>query len=153
THGFFSLPTGKLAADDPLLRCGLAFAGFNYLPDGKGKQESLPGLLTGAEVLAANLHGTELVVLSPCETGPGQTRPGQSPADLRQAFHLAGARTVVSTLWSVPDQPSARLMVQFIRRLAKKGATGAAALRAAKLKLIEGYRDDYAAAHPFYWAA
>src|SRR5262249_47971662 len=90
THGFFSLPT-KLQADDPLLRCGLAFAGWYYVPDGPGaKTRALPGLMTGAEVLALNLEGTELVVLSACQSGTGEASYGQSPADLRQAFHLAG---------------------------------------------------------------
>ncbi len=91
THSLFSLPT-KLQVDDPLLRCAIAFAGWNHLPDGNdGKAAALAGVMTGAEVLAVDLRGTELVVLASCQSGTGVLQYGQSPADLRHAFHLAGA--------------------------------------------------------------
>jgi len=150
THGFASLPN-KLQVDDPLLRCAIAFAGCNYVPDG-GQTEALPGWMTGAEVLQANLRGTELVVLSACQTGTGEQLYGQSPADLRHAFHLAGARAVVSSLWSVPDRATRDLMTAFMQ--APPGQDRAAALRAAQLKVIQEMRkSDVRHAHPFFWAA
>jgi CHAT domain-containing protein len=81
----------------PLLSCALAFAGWNYLPP--GSDASLPGMMTGAEVLGIDLRGTELVVLASCAAGREELTYGQSPANLRHAFHLAGARAVVSALW------------------------------------------------------
>jgi CHAT domain-containing protein len=156
THGFFVPPAAGLPVDDPLLCCGIAFAGHNVVPAGKGKKAgSLPGLLTGAEVLAANLRGTDLVVLSACESGTGQAPYGQSPADLRHAFHLAGARAVVSSLWSVADRHTRGLLVPFIESLARQGrADKAEALNEAqrrKIKELRASPDRHA--HPFFWAA
>ena len=87
----------------PLLLCGLVLA---------------DGPVTAEELAALDLIGCELAVLSACETALGEPRmAGQGIASLQLAFHRAGARTVLTSLWPVPDEETRELMVEFYRNL------------------------------------
>jgi CHAT domain-containing protein len=184
THGFFAPETTKSAlADDskrrdgalsgaglpeitgwhPGLLSGLVFAGANK----PATPERESGILTALEVAEMDLGGCDLAVLSACETGLGKVAGGEGVLGLQRAFQVAGARTVVASLWSVDDKQTRDLMAWFYEGLwRKKGPplSRAEALRQAQLRMLrEGPRrgfareddktEDLKTAPPYYWAA
>jgi len=104
-----------------------------------------PSRLSLYEVMNVKLRA-RLVVLSACETDKGKLTGGDEIAGLTRTFLLAGAETVVSSLWQVSDESTALLMQGFYRRLSE-GESTAAALRESALEVRKKFP------HPFYWAA
>jgi len=150
THGFFR-PDSTVDLQNPLLQCGLAFADAN-----RRNRPNLPaagdGILFGLEILEVDLRGTDLVVLSACDTALGEVREGEGVISLQYAFQLAGARSVVAALWEVPDEQTAYITRDFFEQLAAKGDK-AEALRQAQLARIKERRDLEESTHPFFWSA
>lgn len=145
TAGIEDRLSGRL--ENPFLRSGLALAGANaWLQRRALPPEAEDGLLTAEDVTGLDLLDTELVVLSACETGLGDVHIGEGVFGLRRAFALAGAKTVVMSLWKVPDEQTAELMEDFYRLL-QAGTPRAEALRNAQLTMKAQYPD------PFYWGA
>jgi CHAT domain-containing protein len=132
--------------ENPLLRSGLVFAGVNQRRDRAEATED--GVLTAQEVTTLNLRGTQLVVLSACETGLGNVVNGDGVYGLRRAFVLAGADSQLMSLWQVSDEGTADLMTRYYQRLLA-GEGRSEALRNTQLELLQqpGY------AHPYYWAS
>jgi CHAT domain-containing protein len=154
THGFFLQAPHTVAdgyaraatvaeSDNPLLRSGLALAGANQ----RGAATADDGILTALEASGLNLWGTKLVVLSACDTGLGEVHNGEGVYGLRRAFVLAGAESLVMSLWPASDYSTRNLMTSYYRNL-KQGLGRGAALRQVQLDMLR--RDPRL--HPFYWA-
>jgi len=135
---------GAVSASDPMLRSGLLFANANRWDD----QPERDGVLTAREVAGLDLAGTRLVVLSACETGLGEARRSQGVFGLRRAFAMAGAETLVMSLYPVPDEATAALMTAFYEALVA-GAGRSQAMRQARLTLLS----DAATSAPLFWSA
>lgn len=119
---------------------------------GANKPESFgeSAFLTAYQASQMNLQNTALVVLSACDTGTGVIR-GDGLHGLRRAFEIAGASTVVTSLWPVPDRETAELMDAYYARLAS-GETTVQALQEAKRELRATIERRYGADLPAYWA-
>jgi CHAT domain-containing protein len=141
THGFF-LADATNATENPLLRSGLALAGANL-----GRTSNSGGLFTALEASTVNLWGTKLVTLSACDTGLGEVRNGEGVYGLRRAFFLAGAETLVMSLWPVSDSVTREMMTAYYTGLTQ-GLGRGEALRQAQLAMRS--RPDRR--HPFHWA-
>jgi len=146
----------------PGLLAGLVLAGANRRAEA-GEDD---GVLTALEVAELDLRGVDLAVLSACQTGLGQAVGGEGLVSLQRAFQVAGARSVMASLWSVDDEATRRLMERFYENLWQKKMPKLEALRAAQLWMLkEGVargmvREDpdpnegeAPRTPPFYWAA
>jgi len=138
--------------EDPFLRSGFALAGANQALQANDTNQS-DGIVTAEKVLGLPLHGTELVVLSACETGVGTVKNGEGVYGLRRAFTQSGAKSLVMSMWSVPDRETQELMVQFYTNMQSGTMNRAQALRQAALKQMQIVKARYGEAHPFFWGA
>ena len=118
------------------------------IPDAPGPGGA-NGLLQAWEVLEGMRLDADLVILSACETALGEEQGGEGIAGLSRAFQWAGARSVLASLWTVPDESTADLMKVFYSALSR-GAPRDDALREAQRTLLARGGD---AAHPYFWAA
>jgi CHAT domain-containing protein/tetratricopeptide (TPR) repeat protein len=156
THGFF-LGDGCLSAEhgadvreSPLLLSGLALAGANYR-EAVGRDED-DGILTAEEIAALDLTGAEWAVLSACDTGIGEVRAGEGVFGLRRAFRVAGARTLIMSLWPVEDESSKEWMRRLYENRFVEGMSTADAVHQASLQLLAEQRTMGKSTHPCYWA-
>jgi len=129
--------------ENPLLRSGIALAGFN--PRQSGSED---GVLTALEAAGLNLYGTKLVALSACETGLGDATNGDGVYGLRRAFVIAGAESQLMSMWKVSDFGTKDLMLQYYQRILK-GEGRSEALRQTQLTMLQSQQYK----HPYYWAA
>ncbi len=160
THGFFLQDvTGSegdkvlgveisKAKENPLLRSGLFLAGANETGNLEGTEVNSAdnGILTAYEVLNLNLGQTDMVILSACETGLGEVKGGEGVYGLQRAFQVAGASSIIMSLWKVNDEATQELMVTFYKEFLKSGDK-----QMAFAKAQNTLRTKYA--QPYYWGA
>jgi CHAT domain-containing protein len=172
THGFFlldqceSTPSSRTAVaastsgshsagshqppDSPLLLSGLAFAGANRRQEAGMDSDVEDGILTSEEIASLSLPGVEWLVLSGCDTGAGRVLTGEGVLGLRRAFQVAGARTLIMSLWRVEDASA----TEWMRRLYEargKGQSTAEAMRQASLGVLQARRAKGKSTHPYFW--
>jgi CHAT domain-containing protein/Tfp pilus assembly protein PilF len=167
THGFFfrdiEVPYSTRAANlrssvvesvsnrsvrNPLVESGLALAGANVRDP---LTMEAKGLLTAEEVVGLDLSRSELVALSACDTGRGEEITGQGVMGLRASVLAAGARSILMSLWKVPDEATMKLMEEFYTNLWVRKLPKAAAL----VRAQEAVRDHPSGEfkEPLHWAA
>lgn len=151
THGFYFTPSEAVSYDylrgfrDAMYLSGLVLSGGNAVWQGKKLPEGvLGGILTAQDISRLDLSGTELVVLSACQSGQGKVTP-EGLFGLQRAFKKAGAQTLVMTLWRVSDRVTREFMVSFYKHLVHSEDK-----RKAFEEARQEIRDRYP--EPFYWA-
>lgn len=107
------------------------------------------GVVTAREVMQMDFSGTQLVTLSACGSALGVTVPDQGILGLPRAFLIAGAKSVVASLWSVDDAASAQFMLRFYRHLLPTGSPPRTRAEALQEAMKGGLRNGE---HPYYWA-
>ncbi|MGN0187506.1 MAG: CHAT domain-containing protein, partial [Paludibacteraceae bacterium] len=158
THGFYwnqkqaenkdVFKTKQIGADDPLLRCGLLFAGANIAFSGRAdllKDGVQDGILTAREIASMDLSNCQLVVLSACETGRGDYS-NDGTIGLQRAFKLAGVQTIIMSLWPVNDATTQFLMTEFYKNWITNGQSKREAFRNAQNRVRSEFKE------PVYWA-
>jgi CHAT domain-containing protein/tetratricopeptide (TPR) repeat protein len=138
-----SQPSGKPDASQ-LSRSVLLLAGAEH--GDTASDSAHDGLLTAEEVRSLNLWGTQLVVLSACDTGKGALASGQGVYGLRRSFLVAGAETLVTSLWPVSDEATGELMVSYYQKLVKEKKGRVEAMEEAMEEMKQRRP------HPYYWA-
>ncbi|MBX2896717.1 MAG: CHAT domain-containing protein [Cyclobacteriaceae bacterium] len=158
THGYFladaDLKSGDVmgidaenAKNNPLLRSGLILAGVQQQNNNSvDLQSNDNGVLTAYEAMNLSLEGTDLIILSACETGLGDVRAGEGVYGLQRAFLVAGANALIMSLWKVDDAATQQLMTNFYTNWSKTG-NKQQAFKQAQLQLMTKYKE------PYYWGA
>ena len=118
-----------------------------FSPDEPGQPNNFLFL---KELYDLDLRGVSLATLSACDTERGRLVPGEGIQAFSRALLAAGSRSALTTLWRVPDQPTAEFMKQFYFFLLKKHKSKAEALRLTKLEFL---RSGSELSHPRFWAA
>jgi CHAT domain-containing protein/tetratricopeptide (TPR) repeat protein len=142
THAF--LLDKECGSGNPLLHSGLVFAG--------GSHGGAHSVLTAQQIASLDLTGVDWAVLSACNTGNGELRDGEGVLGLERAFRVAGARSVIMTLWPVDDQATRQFMHElYAQRLGQRATTADAVWDSARVVLLKR-RAAGKSTHPWYWA-
>lgn len=146
THGFFMNEQETNYKSIPMLRSGLLLTGVSEYTRSKIKPDTEDGILTALEAANLELDNTDLVVLSACQTGLGDVKAGEGGYGLQRAFRVAGAKSIIMSLWNVDDAVTQELMTHFYKRYAQYGCARRA-FKEAQLE-IKKYHPE-----PYFWGA
>ncbi len=148
THGFWSKSTSSSSfnSTNALLNSGLLLAGVENYYNTTPPPETADGILTAFEAQNLDLEGTDLVILSACETGLGDISAGEGVFGLQRAFRSAGAQSTITSLWKVDDAATRDFMISLYQHYLKTN-NKYEAFRHAQLETMEKYPD------PMYWGA
>ncbi len=165
THGFFldakvaarhtfylnkGLTTDSVARESisPLKRGGIVLADGNAVWNNEDtRPDASDGIMTADEIAGLDLSGTQLLVLSACETGLGEPMGNEGVNGLQRGFKLSGVESMVMSLWVVNDTAGSQFMQQFYRRMLRDGEDRHEAFRKTQLDMRERYPRK-----PYYWA-
>ena len=142
THAF--LLDKSCDDDNPLLHSGLVFAG--------GSHGGAQSTVTAEQIASLDLSGVDWAVLSACNTGNGELRNGEGVLGLQRAFRVAGAHSVVMTLWPVDDNVTRQFMHDLYAERLGRHATTAEAVWNSSRKVLLDRRAAGKSTHPWYWA-
>ena len=143
-------PAEEPVADSPGL-AGLALAGANHRAEAGPDEED--GVITAAEIANLDLRGVEWAVLSACDSGVGESVSGEGVFGFRRAFRIAGALTVIMSLWPVEDTSGQAWMESLYEARLTLGMTTAESVRHASMELLRRQRRNNQSTHPFFWGA
>ncbi len=156
THGFYLADVGEAhtvpfmrnhsgAISSPMQRSGFALAGAEETWAGKNGDDDTDGIITASELAHLDLSGTRLAVISACSTALGAANH-EGVFGLQRGLKIAGAKSLLLSLWNVDDTSTAELMVAFYRNW-KEGQSKHDAFRNAVAAVRAAYPD------PYHWAA
>jgi tetratricopeptide (TPR) repeat protein len=143
-------PSHSVAQTNAFLLSGLALAGANSAMEA---QDGEDGILMSEEIASLDLHGVDLVVLSACDTGVGEVKTGEGVLGIRRAFRIAGARSLVMSLWPVRDEATRDWMRALYLAKLRDGLGTADAVHEASLQLLRRQREIGASTHPLHWGS
>lgn len=145
SHAFY-LEDKENKIEDSMLRSGIVFSGAN-LPDANPLDD---GYLMALEIARLDWEGTDLVVISACESGRGKFLSGEGLYGLKRAINVAGAKSSLLSLWKVDDEATAVFMKSFYEKLIM-GEGKAEALINTQREFRNHKNKNYR--HPYIWAA
>ena len=136
--------------DNPLVKSGIVLSGANNIVSGKNNSNG-EGIITAEKISSLKLKGTELVVLSACNTGLGEIKTGEGVFGLRRAFLIAGAKSILTSLWPVSDNETKDLMVEFYINYKKNDLDLSNSLKNSSLKIYRNIKEQYGYSNPYFW--
>jgi CHAT domain-containing protein len=142
----------RIKIENPLLQSGFVLAGANNAMKLSGSG-GFDGVVTAEKILGLKLKGTNMVVLSACNTGVGDVKKGEGVFGLRRTFTQAGAKSIVMSMWPVPDKETKELMIAFYKNILSGRMNRCQALRQAALSEMNIVRNRYGSTDPLFWGA